>query len=559
MAGLVEVGILVLCATVAGVISNRFRFPPVLGLLLVGALIGPNLFAFVSQSETVEAFSEIGATLLLFAIGVEFSAGKLAKLGIRVFGIAVAKLAVIFFLAFQLSSLLGFGITGSLYLGAIMAITSTALTVKLVEQKGMLGREEMPALIAMLVVEDLFAVFALTIFSGMGAAGSVAGARELAYSILASALVLIVAYTVALKLLAAVLDYFIKYQAAETMTLLALGVGVGFSYFAQAIGFAPSIGAFLAGSMIASLEKGEMLRKSINPFVLAFSSIFFLSIGMLINFSTLQQNAVLVALLVVAGLVFKFIGTYVGTYMFGFSSKQSAFAGLAMLPVGEFSLLIAKQGTPAVGFDLIGLTSATVFFTTLATAIGLGKFESLNSAIVSIMPQQMRNSAQNASLAFFEATNSIEKAGKTSLWAAMQNLRYWIAGGAIISLGIASNSMQFLNDMRFATLTITQTCVLAGALVLAAGIQSTIMSMALRPTKGIERMSRTVSLFFFLLMLPFIASALGSEISQAELILLMLTGGIGLYVLYSARKSTRQERGNDRQPPQNLLFFKGER
>ncbi|MEM4255534.1 MAG: cation:proton antiporter [Candidatus Norongarragalinales archaeon] len=548
MAVLVDVGILVLCATVAGVIANRFRVPPVLGLLLIGAIVGPNFLALVSQSETVELFSEIGATLLLFAIGVEFSMSKLAKLGIRVLGIAVAKLAIIFFLSFQLASLLGFSNVGALYIGAILAITSTALMIKIVEQKNYLSRGEVPILIATLIIEDLFAVFALAVFSGLGDGG--VSTRTLAYSITVSVLALIAAYVVVMKILGWVLDYFIKYQAAETTTLLALGVGVGFSYFAQLIGLAPSIGAFLAGSMIASLPKGSLLEKSIHPFVLAFSSIFFLSIGMLINFSSVQQNAIVIAILIMANLLFKFAGTYSSTYLFGFSSRQSFFSGLAMLPVGEFSLLIAKQGNAAVGFDLIGFTSATVFFSTLATALWLDKFERLNDLFVKLIPTPARNTAVNASFAFSEAISSIDSAGKTSFGAVRQNSRFWAAGIIALVFGAVARFAPALADVKIVGFTLTQLAMLAAALAFSFGIQKSIVWMAKTQTKSVERFSRVVSLTVFMLILPFIASSFQSGTGQAEIVLLTFAGAIALYVLYS---STRKKEGSKEK---GVLFFK---
>ena len=551
MAVLIDVGILVLCATIAGVLANRVRVPPVLGLLLIGAIVGPNFLALVSQSDTVELFSEIGATLLLFAIGVEFSMSKLAKLGIRVLGIAVAKLAVIFFLSFQLASLLGFSSIGALYVGAILAITSTALMIKIVEQKALLSREEVPLLIATLIIEDLFAVFAMAVFSGLGDGG--ASTRGLAYSITFSILALIVAYAVLMKVLGWVLDYFIKYQAAETTTLLALGVGVGFSYFAQIIGLAPSIGAFLAGSMIASLPKGTLLEKSIHPFVLAFSSIFFLSIGMLINFSSIQQNLLVIAVLVIANLLFKFMGTYSSTYLFGFSSKQSFFAGLAMLPVGEFSLLIAKQGTPVVGFDLIGFTSATVFFSTLASALLIGKFESLNNLFVRFVPKPVRNTAVEASYSFSEAISSIDSAGKTSFGAVRQNLRFWVAGVIALVFGALAKFIPALAQARMLGFTITQLAMLAAALSFAFGIHKSVVWMARSQTKSVERFSKIVSLLAFMLVLPFIASSFESGAGrQTETVLLMFAGIITLYALYSVTQKNKGSAGRER----GVLFFK---
>lgn len=545
----VEIGILMLCATIAGVVATRFRVPPVLGLLLIGAIVGPKFFAVVSQSETVTLFSEIGATLLLFTIGVEFSASKLASQGIRTLGIAVAKLAITFFLAFQLAALLGFTGLGALYVAAIVAITSTALMIKIVEQKNFLSKQEVPTLIATLILEDVFAIFALAVFSGMNQ-GEV-GAKSLAYSISFAIIILLAVYFVLLKFLSRIFDYLLKYQASETMTLLALGLGVGFSYLAQALGLTPSVGAFLAGSLVASLPKGNLLEKSIHPFALAFSSIFFLSVGMLIDFSSIEKNVVIIAALVVGTIVFKFIGAYVGTYLFGFSSKQSFFAGLAMLPVGEFSLLIAQEGNSVVGFDLVGFTSATIFFTTLATALWLEKYEGLNATFVKFVPKSVRGYAVNSSFAFSEAVKSIESAGKSTFSAAAQNWRYWIVGGVILLFGVIAESLDVPSKVRVLGFSLTQLSILAASLTFALAVQKSVVSLAARPTKSVERFSRMVSLTAFLLLLPFIASSFAADVGQADIILLMFGGGVTLYILYSTDKE-RPTEGREK----GIVFFK---
>ena len=547
MAVLIDVGILVLFATIAGVLANRFKTPPVLGLLLAGAVVGPHLLGLISQNDSINLFSEIGAILLLFAIGSEFSASKLAQMGIRVLAIAVLKLSIVFFLTFQLAVFLGFSQVGALYLGAILSITSTALMIKIVEQKNYLQRKEVPILIASLVIEDIFAVFALAVFSNIG--NGQIQANAIAASISISILALVAAYIIVRKVLSFILDYFIKYQAAETMTLLALSVGVGFSYFAEVIGLTPSIGAFLAGSIVASLPKGELLEKSISPFILAFSSIFFLSIGMLIDVGSIQQNAWIIIVLVIANMLFKFIATSASTFLLGFTRSQAVFSGLAMLSVGEFSLIIAKEGSMAVGFDLLGTTAAIVFFSTLASAASLDKFEGLSGFLSKATPKAVRTTTKDVSKVFVGAIKSLESAGKTSFVAVKETIFYWIAAIGILVFGSIANLVPSLAGITILRFSIVQITVLAATAVFALGIRGSIIALAAKKQdRNIPRFASIVALSSLLLLLPFISSSFESSFEQSEFTLVAVAAVLLAYIMYSGKKE------HDAQ--ENILFFK---
>ncbi|MFH0923033.1 MAG: cation:proton antiporter, partial [Candidatus Micrarchaeota archaeon] len=346
-----EIGFLILFSAIGGALAIRFRQPAVLGLLFIGAVAGPGMLGLVNQTETITLFADIGAILLLFTIGIEFSIGNLLAGGLKVFLMAASKLALVFLLSYELALLLGLSDLAALYLGVITCITSTALFIRVAEQKGFANRDEMRILVGILIVEDVFAIFALTFFSSLGTSSEFGGIQIIT-SILESLAILGLAYLVLSKLLRSVFEWLARYQAAETMVFATLGLGVGLSYLAQLLGLTPSIGAFLAGSLVASLPRGKDLEKAILPFALVFSSMFFVSMGMFVNPTLLAQNAGLVIAFCVANIIFKFSGTTVSTYAFGFSSTSAVFAGLTMLPVGEFSLLVASQGAGAVGLDL---------------------------------------------------------------------------------------------------------------------------------------------------------------------------------------------------------------
>lgn len=385
MISILGIGLLVFFAALAGVVATRLKIPPVLGLLTTGVIVGPHAIGLVSEGEVIAGAAEIGSMLLLFSIGAEFSLAKLKEYGVKAFSIGLVKLAIVFWLSYQFSLFLALDSITSLYVAAILAISSTALTIKLLEQKGLADRKEVPFLLAALVVEDLFAVFALAFFSAVGGTASIS-LEEILASAAISVGALGVAYFLVLQLLRALLKWLTEFETQETFIFLALAIAVGFSYLAQLVGLTTSIGAFLAGSVVASLPKGKTLEHAVSPFTLAFSSVFFLAVGMLVDINAVQTNLSLIFWIALASIVFKFIGTGIGMYFNGFSSSSSAFSAAAMLATGEFSLVIAAQA-PNPSIDLVGLTSVIVFISSIVTALLVSRHEAVETVTRAIMPQ----------------------------------------------------------------------------------------------------------------------------------------------------------------------------
>ena len=167
MAFNIELGLILLFSIVGGVLAVRFRQPSVLGLVIIGAIVGPNTLGFIRDTSLINISIEIGAILLLFTVGIEFSLQRLLNFGLRVVLIAALKLGFVFLIAYYSALFLGFSFIAALYIGVILSITSTVIVVKILDQKGLSKKEELPLLIAILILEDIFGVFALTFFSSL--------------------------------------------------------------------------------------------------------------------------------------------------------------------------------------------------------------------------------------------------------------------------------------------------------------------------------------------------------------------------------------------------------
>ncbi|MBU1198041.1 cation:proton antiporter [Candidatus Micrarchaeota archaeon] len=394
MSTFLEIGLLILFAAIGGMLAIRFRQPAVLGLLLIGALVGPNTMGIISQSETVNLFAEIGAVLLLFTIGVQFSVSKLMRLGIKVLLIAMFKLAMVFFLSYWLALALGLQTLTALLVGVILAITSTAFVVRILEQKSLINKQEVPILVATLIFEDVFAIFVLAVVSSVKSAGAFTPLKLFA-SILFSLAILGIAYLVLLRVLKPIFEWLTSYRAEESMVFAALSLGVGLSYIAELVGLNSATGAFLAGSLVASLPRGDILEKAVSPFAVLFTSLFFISMGMLVNFTNVYNDLWIIAILLLGNLLFKFVGMSTSSYLFGFPARSAVFSGMAMLSVGEFSLLIAKEGSTLVSaFDLVGVTSVIIFLSSLSTSFTLDRVSTVHRVIDRIMPRPVRKTGR---------------------------------------------------------------------------------------------------------------------------------------------------------------------
>jgi CPA2 family monovalent cation:H+ antiporter-2 len=368
----VELGLIILFSIIGGVLAVRFKQPSVLGLIIIGAIVGPNAIGLISDTSLIELSAEIGAILLLFTIGIEFSLQNLLNLGLRAVAIAIIKLGSVFLISYYISQFLGLSLLTSLYIGVILAVTSTVIVIKVLEQKGLSKRKEVPLLVTVLIIEDVFSVFALAFFSSLNTRTDLS-AFHIVTSLIISLVSLLIVYLLIRKYLPPIIAYLIKNSTEDTITFISIGLCAGMSYLAFILDISPSVGAFLAGTIVASLPNSKTFKDSIHPFILTFTALFFFSIGTLVNFQAIWTSIGIVIALFVISIMMKFISVGFSTFLFtNFNGRSATFAGLAMLSVGEFSLLIAKEAKPLnLGIDLISITAAVILLSSLAMSFSL--------------------------------------------------------------------------------------------------------------------------------------------------------------------------------------------
>ncbi|MFH1134164.1 MAG: cation:proton antiporter [Nanoarchaeota archaeon] len=399
MASPFEIGLILLFSVVGGALAVRYRQPSVIGLILIGAIVGPNTLGWIKDAALLGWAIEAGAILLLFAIGIQFDLTKLIRLGFPAAVIAVFKIGILFLVGFYVAFLWGFSIIVSLFIGAIISITSTVILIKVIEQKGMLDRDEIPLLIAVLIIEDVFGVFALTFFSGLNSLADLAPVTIIS-KLAVSFLVIFIVFIVLKRFLPRFVRWAFRYKSDETTTFISLALVICMSYLASILRISPAVGAFLAGNIVASLPEHEHFEKAVRQFVLTFTSLFFFSIGTSVNFSSIISFLPLIIMLFIVFITLKFFVMGSSTYLFGgFTGKQAVFASAAMIPLGEFSLLLAREANPlAPAVDLVSVTAAVILMSAVLTPIALDRHEevynSLNKRSPAFLIRRLRSGAR---------------------------------------------------------------------------------------------------------------------------------------------------------------------
>ena len=390
-AELISLGVLFLCAIIGGIIAARFKQPPVFGLLLIGTIIGPSSLNLVQDLNMINMMADLGAILLLFAIGLEFDVSRLMKLGARSILIGLLKFSIVLFFGYETTLLLGFSSKVALFVGVILSFSSTVVVIKVLEQKEMFKRKEVPLLVAVLIIEDILAVFALTFFSGIKDQSS--SFISIFEHIIFSIAILVLAYLVTMKILKYCVNIILRNNSDESVIIfLSLGIGAVFSYFAFYLGLTPSAGAFLAGSLIASLPNAKEYGRAIHPYAIIFTSIFFMAMGTLVDFKAIELNLALIVTLIFTVLISRFIAIGFLTFLFAnFKNEQPFFSSIAMISVGEFSLLVAKESQKFdIGVDLVTITAAIIFISAIMMSISINYSESLHNFFSSRTPIRMR-------------------------------------------------------------------------------------------------------------------------------------------------------------------------
>lgn len=352
----------VLAALAGGVVAQRLGQPVILGYLLGGFLIGPSTPGPVVDHHSVEVLAEIGIIFLMFALGAEISLAELRRMG-RVAGIGgglqiVATMA----LGVLLAPLLGLTPGQGIFLGALLALSSTVVALKVLMARGELDAPHGRVTLGILIAQDLAVVPMVVILPAVAGGGE--GLLQITGIAVLKALALMAgAYVVGTRAVPLVLQHVATGRSRELFLLTVVGLSLGTALISQLAGLSLAFGAFLAGLVVSESEYRAQVVAEVLPMRDLFASLFFVSVGMLIDPGTFVSQLGLVAILTIAILAGKMLIATGAGLIAGVPGSTALIAGLSLAQVGEFSFVLAGVGVEA------GAIPASVLDLILATAL----------------------------------------------------------------------------------------------------------------------------------------------------------------------------------------------
>ncbi len=321
---------------------NKLRVPAVVGFLVAGALLGPYGLDFVDDVARVEVLAEVGVVMLLFTIGVEFSLAHIASLRAVVGGGAI-QIASAIALSALAGMAFGLPVNRGVFWGFLTAMSSTAIVLKMVTERGETNSPHGRLTIGILIVQDLAVVpmMVLTpVLGGQGDGSATAVLWSLTKAVLLVTLILVAARFLVPRLLIEV----VRSRSRELFTIAIILVCLGIAWLSSLAGLSLALGAFIAGLIISESEYSHQAMAEILPFRDSFNSLFFISIGMLLDLRVLLSHPLLVAGLVLVLVTGKFATSALAAVVVGYSWRPAVLMGAALAQVGEFSFILSKVG-----------------------------------------------------------------------------------------------------------------------------------------------------------------------------------------------------------------------
>lgn len=339
-----DLAIVMMVAGATTVLFQRLRQPVLLGYILAGVLIGPHTpGVLVADPRTIADISNLGVVLLMFTLGLEFSLRKLREVGIGVLVAAVAEVGFMWWIGYGVAEAFGWGGMDALFLGAIVALSSTMVAMRTLGESGRRQQPFARLVIGMLVAEDMLTIVILTVLSAVAIGGAVAAGTALAV-VGRLGLFVVAGMIVGLLLLPRLVDHVAGSGRDETLLVSVLGICFGASLLAAWLGFSVALGAFLAGAVVAEAGSAARVMRLVEPLRDMFAALFFVAIGLKIDPAMLVHYALPALALACVLIVGKTLACSAGVFLVGHDARSALRTGLSMAQIGEFSFVIATLG-----------------------------------------------------------------------------------------------------------------------------------------------------------------------------------------------------------------------
>ena len=339
-----DLALILIVAGVVTLVFKKLKQPLVLGYLVAGFLVSPKMPYIMSvvDNADIHTWADIGVMFTLFSLGLDFSFKKIIKMGAAP---VIASMTIIFCmmtLGIVMGHVFGWSRMNCIFLGGMMAMSSTTIIYKAFEDMGLRHQNFAGMVMSVLILEDVLAIVMMVMLAAI--AGGGAGGGEMLQSVLKIGFFLILWFVVGIFIIPFFLRSVRKLINSETLLIVALALCCLMAVVSTTVGFSSAFGAFVMGSILAETIEAEKIIKLVEPVKNLFGAIFFVSVGMMVDPAILVKYAVPILILVLTILVGQSLFGSMGFLLSGQTLKSAVKCGFSMAQIGEFSFIIATMG-----------------------------------------------------------------------------------------------------------------------------------------------------------------------------------------------------------------------
>ncbi len=381
-------------ALVTVVLFRQFKLPSIIGFLCTGIIAGPYSLGLIQDTHQVEQMAEIGVVLLLFTIGIEFSLKELLRIKHLVLWGGGLQVGVTILIVSLLGLIFGFSWQQSTFFGFLVSLSSTAILMKLLMDAGEMDAPHGKACLGILIFQDLCVVPLMLFTPFLGGAGN--GILGIMLVSLKAVVVVVVSHFGARFAVPWLFNQVVRTKSRELFILTIIFVGFGTAFLTAQVGLSLALGAFIAGLAISESEYSHQVMGDIIPFRDAFMSLFFISVGMLLDPSAVIRQPFTVLLIVLAIVAIKWFVATAASLVLKFPPKPALISGLLLAQIGEFAFVLSYSGKQ---FGLLGDEQYQLFLAASVATMALTPFslkyaEPLANSISLLLPAILKRGSR---------------------------------------------------------------------------------------------------------------------------------------------------------------------
>lgn len=365
-----DLAVIMLIAGIVAILFRRFRQPLVLGYIITGLIVSPRVapIRLIQDPYTIQILADLGIVFLMFSLGLEFNLKKLSRVGATATIAALAEITLMIWIGFMVGRNFGWSNMDALFLGAMLAISSTTIIVKALTELHMRHQKFAELIFGILIVEDILGIGIIALLSGIAVTGTI-DAGNVFITIGKLSMFMIVALVLGVLIVPRLLTYVARFGSHEILLITVLGLCFGFCLLVVRMEYSIALGAFLIGAIMAEARQLHLIERLIEPIRDMFSAIFFVTIGLMLDPAALAAHAWPIAVITTAVIAGKVLSCSLGTFLAGHDGHTSMRVGMGLAQIGEFSFIIASLGvslkvTSDFLFPVVVAVSAVTTFLT---------------------------------------------------------------------------------------------------------------------------------------------------------------------------------------------------